>query len=229
MTVSTRAVHMIPANLAVADATFERLLAAREYDPFSCLGAHRDRGQWCVRVFRPHADRVALHGPAGIEAMTQVDPGGVFEWRGGSEPARPWRLRIEEDGAAFDAFDCYAFPPQSSAQDLYLFSEGRNYQAWRLLGRFRALGGTQRIPQAPIPASRDGCSVGRPLRARRSDAGKPTRGRRNPSRVDKRGLHPPTEDPRGEVWVRRPVRACRRASGKASRKRRNPSRVGDPA
>jgi 1,4-alpha-glucan branching enzyme len=125
---------MIPANLSVADATFERLLAAREYDPFSCLGAHRDRGQWCVRVFRPHADRVALHGAAGLEAMARVDPGGVFEWRGGSEPARPWRLRVEEDGAAFDAFDSYAFPPQASAHDLYLFSEGRNYQAWRLLG-----------------------------------------------------------------------------------------------
>ncbi|MCC6653286.1 MAG: 1,4-alpha-glucan branching protein GlgB, partial [Candidatus Eisenbacteria bacterium] len=64
----------------------------------------------------------------------RVDAAGVFEWRGAALPDAPYGLLVVEGGATLRCHDPYAFPPQASPHDLYLFSEGRNYQAYRLLG-----------------------------------------------------------------------------------------------
>ena len=50
---------------------WDRLLMAREYDPFSCLGPARDAAGWRIRVFRPGAAAVALETPSGTEAFGQ--------------------------------------------------------------------------------------------------------------------------------------------------------------
>ncbi|MBM3392986.1 MAG: 1,4-alpha-glucan branching enzyme, partial [Betaproteobacteria bacterium] len=111
-----------------------RLLAAREHDPFAHLGPVRTGEGWRIRVFRPDADAVSLALPSGQIPFVRVDPAGVFEWQGASLPETPYRLCIEEGGGTLTCHDAYAFPPEASAHDLYLFSEGRNYQAYRLLG-----------------------------------------------------------------------------------------------
>ena len=114
------------------------LLEAREYDPFRVLGLHRDGADWRIRVFNPHAHSIALEcdgGNSGIaKPMQRVCAGGVFEWRGSKPPAGPWRLHVQEDKRSFRIHDPYAFPPTVSEHDLYLFSSGSNYQAYRLLG-----------------------------------------------------------------------------------------------
>jgi 1,4-alpha-glucan branching enzyme len=111
-----------------------RLLAAREHDPFACLGlAREDDGRqvrWRLRVLRLHATAVALEMPQGSENLVRVDAAGIFEWHGSEPPPAPYRLLV--DGIA--CHDAYAFPPQASSFDLHLFSEGRNFQAYRLLG-----------------------------------------------------------------------------------------------
>ncbi|MBZ0142708.1 MAG: 1,4-alpha-glucan branching protein GlgB [Rhodocyclaceae bacterium] len=111
-----------------------KLLAAREHDPFSCLGPSREAAGWRIRVLRPGAASVALQTAAGVEAFERVDAAGVFEWRGAALPDAPYGLLVVEGGATLRCHDPYAFPPQASPHDLYLFSEGRNYQAYRLLG-----------------------------------------------------------------------------------------------
>ncbi len=115
---------------------WSRLLAGREHDPFACLGPALEAGGARIRVFRPDAAAIHLEQPgAGAdEAMVRVDPAGVFEWRGAALPAEPYCLRIEGGGGSRRLHDPYAFAPTASGHDLYLFSEGRNYQAYRLLG-----------------------------------------------------------------------------------------------
>ena len=60
---------------------------------------------------------------------------GLFELAipaGKIDPQLPYTLRI--DGAV--THDPYAFPPQAPGDALYIFNEGSNYQAYRLLGAF---------------------------------------------------------------------------------------------
>ena len=113
---------------------FSRLVAAREHDPFSLLGLHRDGAQWAVRVFNPYAESIELERGDIAAPLARVDPAGVFEWRGAAPPAQPYALRVTEQGRTTRAHDPYAFAPQPPTADLFLFNQGTNYQAYRLLG-----------------------------------------------------------------------------------------------
>jgi hypothetical protein len=113
------------------------LLRAREHDPFACLGPARDAAAgWRIRVFPPRC-RCDLPGTARRrldERLVRVDP------------AR--RLRVARRGAAAALLPAVVvgkgrsgaattptpFRRRPTPHDLYLFSEGRNYQAYRLLG-----------------------------------------------------------------------------------------------
>src|SRR5262245_2128573 len=110
------------------------LLEAREYDPFQVLGLHRLGAGWCLRTFNPHAHSITLVCDGENIPLTKTHAAGIFEWRGNSEPRRPWCLQVEENKRSIRIHDPYAFPPTASEHDLYLFSSGSNYQAYRLLG-----------------------------------------------------------------------------------------------
>lgn len=112
----------------------EALAGAREHDPFAVLGRHAIGSGWVVRTLQPQATTVSLLTPTGEAAMRRLSPGGVFEWTGPQAPAGPYRLCVEANGRRTEFHDCWAFPPEPDAQALYLFAEGRNFQAYRLLG-----------------------------------------------------------------------------------------------
>lgn len=122
------------------DPVLDVLLAGRLHDPFSYLGARIKPDLCLVRVFYPYAAAVWIGTGADFEEMTRIHTGGIFEWHGTTLPRMPYLLRIEEDhgkdGAkrVYETYDAYAFPPQISAHDLYLFNEGRLRQAYRTLG-----------------------------------------------------------------------------------------------
>ncbi len=118
----------------MTEIAIERLTQARMHDPFSILGLHPVAGGQVIRVFRPHARKVSLLLDTGTAEMTRVHADGLYEWRGTNAPARPWRLRIEEDESSFEVVDPYAFSPFLSDQELYLFNEGRLLEAYRSLG-----------------------------------------------------------------------------------------------
>ena len=107
-----------------------RLVETRDHDPFGLLGLHPAGAQWRLRAWHPGASEVALLGPRGARTMTRLHPAGLFELKLRTQPARPWRLSV--DGATVD--DPYAHLPTATAEALYLFAEGRNYQSHELLG-----------------------------------------------------------------------------------------------
>jgi 1,4-alpha-glucan branching enzyme len=115
------------------DQLLERLLEARLHDPFRYLGAHRQGQGWVVRTFNPSAAKAWIETAAGWVAPSSSDRG-LFEFVSPEEPPRPWRVRFDEDSRPRDSFDAYAFPPQISEHDLFLFNAGRLYEAWRTLG-----------------------------------------------------------------------------------------------
>jgi 1,4-alpha-glucan branching enzyme len=116
----------------------ESLLQARLYDPFGLLGLHQDGSQWVIRVYQPSATQVELLNKADSESFKKIHPSGMYEWRGMTQPARPYKLRISEGSVTRDVFDPYQFPTNISQQDLFLFSEGKLQQGYRMLGSHAA-------------------------------------------------------------------------------------------
>ncbi|WP_261379340.1 1,4-alpha-glucan branching protein GlgB [Denitratisoma sp. DHT3] len=114
---------------------FKALLEAREHDPFALLGVHAEGSGWCLRVLRPHAIRIELEIDGHAAPMARVGGSALFEWRGAARPESYWLL-IEEQGQRLRLRDPYAHPPRASEHDLFLFAEGSNCQAYRLLGAF---------------------------------------------------------------------------------------------
>ncbi|MCE5180384.1 MAG: 1,4-alpha-glucan branching protein GlgB [Betaproteobacteria bacterium] len=110
------------------------LLQARTADPFAFLGAHQTRSGWTVRVFAPFSEKVWIQIGNDWEDVPKSDPHGLFEWQDKEAPATPCRLRHLENGVIKTSYDTYSFPSTVSEQDLYLFGEGRLYQAYRMLG-----------------------------------------------------------------------------------------------
>jgi 1,4-alpha-glucan branching enzyme len=115
-------------------ADLQRLISARHHDPFSLLGLHPEGKGQVLRVLRPHAEQVVLLLAEGEAALTRLDAGGLYEWRGDQAPARPVRLRVTEDGRDFELVDPYSLPPFLSEQEVYLFNEGRLLEAYNTLG-----------------------------------------------------------------------------------------------
>lgn len=114
------------------DILIESLMQARLHDPFALLGLHRDGDDWVIRFYEPHATQVALQ--YSNELFNKIHPDGLFEWRGITEPERPYRVRVSEGSLSRDVYDPYQFPANLSEQDLHLFSEGSLHQGYRMLG-----------------------------------------------------------------------------------------------
>ncbi len=116
------------------DKTFNALIEGREHDPFRILGVHADGEGWRLTVFRPHASSVAVETGAGWQALSRAGATDVFQLRYATPLPLPYRLKVVEDGAERICHDPYAFPPGDASHDLYLFNQGVNSQAYRLLG-----------------------------------------------------------------------------------------------
>ncbi len=113
------------------DQTLLALTEARMHDPSACQRAS-SRTAWLLRVQCPQAREGAAVKAGGSSGRPCTGPG-IFELAvpdGKIAHDIPYTLRI--DGVS--ACDTYAFPPEPSAHDLHIFNEGRNYQAYRLLG-----------------------------------------------------------------------------------------------
>ena len=116
------------------DESLRALAEAREHDPFRTLGLHRTADGWRLRVLRPDTQSVTLESGATAQPLHRIGSSDFFEWKGAEAPSSPYLLRIEEQKRKFCLHDPYAFPPLPSDHDLFLFAEGSNSQAYRLLG-----------------------------------------------------------------------------------------------
>ncbi|NOY71683.1 MAG: 1,4-alpha-glucan branching protein GlgB [Gammaproteobacteria bacterium] len=111
-----------------------KIIEARHHDPFSVLGRHQEKGETVVRTFKPHAQTVSIaEGELAMERIAGTD---LFEWRGEANVLPQhyrfiWRDKEYHEHIAHDA---YTYLPQLSDFDLHLFSEGKHWHAYRLLG-----------------------------------------------------------------------------------------------
>ncbi len=116
------------------DQDLSRILEARHHDPFCVLGRHQKGNTTCVRVFLPNTkEAFILEGMRKLERMGNSD---LFEWQG-EDKDLPVHYRLKwVDGSKQEhiAHDPYTFLPQLSDFDLHLFSEGKHWHAYRLLG-----------------------------------------------------------------------------------------------
>ncbi len=116
-------------------ATLASLASGREHNPFALLGPRPAGSGWIVRAYAPGAQAGWLCGADGAEEpMRALDTTGGFEWQGARRPAPGYRFRFAAAGRSWERRDAYAFPPQPSADDLFLFSAGRLIQGYRFFG-----------------------------------------------------------------------------------------------
>ncbi|MDD5375809.1 1,4-alpha-glucan branching protein GlgB [Acidithiobacillus sp.] len=109
---------------------------ARHHDPFAWLGQHMVDGRSVQRAFLPGAHGVEIQTPAGWVVMEQSHPAGIFTHQGEVIPV-PYRLRWEDRHGFHERHDPYVFGPVLGDVEVYLFSEGRLYEAYRHLGAHR--------------------------------------------------------------------------------------------
>ena len=115
-------------------ADMQAIRDARHADPFSVLGLHTHNQQANIRTFLPHTESVRI-----IDSNTVLEriPGTDF-FISDSVPdtlTAPYQLETTNAAGQIDQFyDPYSFPPQVSDYDLYLYGEGRHWQAWHWLG-----------------------------------------------------------------------------------------------
>jgi len=119
-------------------ASLIQVVQATQHDPFACLGAHAiDDKTWSVTCFQPYADQVEfLQGKKWLP-LERIHADGLFQWQGKQGVSSPYQIRITQGQHQYVVFDAYSFPHSISADDLYLFGEGRLNQAYRMLGAQR--------------------------------------------------------------------------------------------
>jgi 1,4-alpha-glucan branching enzyme len=137
-----------PGGPTLGTAEIERLLIARQGDPFAVLGPHRVDGVDVVRALLPSALAVEVISTdddgRSLGTLTRIHGDGVFEGRVGAmntvSSGRPaYRLRVtwpaaESTTDVQDIDDPYAFGPLLGELDLHLIAEGRHHQLGDVLG-----------------------------------------------------------------------------------------------
>jgi 1,4-alpha-glucan branching enzyme len=116
------------------DHELTRLLEARHHDPFAVLGRHQAGQETVVRAFLPHSLTVTIL--EGMRPLARIGTSDLFEWRGkGDDLPSHYRLAwVDGDHREHVVHDPYTYPPQLADFDLHLFSEGRHWHAYRMLG-----------------------------------------------------------------------------------------------
>ncbi len=110
------------------------LLEARHNDPFAYLGLHQIKSEWVLRVFQPYATEVSVHDGLVWQPLQRVDASGIFTWRGKNVLPSPCLLQMNYFNHVVEVHDAYSFASSITEHDLYLFSQGRLEQAYRMLG-----------------------------------------------------------------------------------------------
>ncbi len=110
-----------------------KIIEARHHDPFSILGAHQNGAQTTVTVFLPDTHKAWLDNDLILKRIEGTD---IFQWEGDTEKLnKPYIIhRLAGNGTPVSRHDPYCFLPQLSEFDLHLFSEGKHWHAYRILG-----------------------------------------------------------------------------------------------
>ena len=146
------------------------LIEGRHERPSDLLGPHEvmsgGKRAVTVRAYLPKSSRAWIiqesHGPQ--VPMRQIHPSGIFEgicpWYDHAANTK-YQIRTEDSsGNQRIMHDPYAYPPLLSEFDLYLFGEGRHWNAYNKLGAHpRTIDGVSGVNFAVWAPNADGVSV----------------------------------------------------------------------
>ncbi|HEY5604773.1 MAG TPA: 1,4-alpha-glucan branching protein GlgB [Gammaproteobacteria bacterium] len=123
-----------PDGVQHLDPELQKIINAQHHDPFSILGIHRMGSTDIVRAFIPRAQKVQL--PEINATLQRIPNTDLFEWRGEANQLKsPYQMQwIDDAGKEHRTHDPYSFLAQLSDFDLHLFSEGKHWHAYRILG-----------------------------------------------------------------------------------------------
>ncbi|HEU4709426.1 MAG TPA: 1,4-alpha-glucan branching protein GlgB [Methylophilaceae bacterium] len=119
------------------NAQLELVLAARHHDPFAYLGLHRENGKVVFRALLPHVDEAWFKLAEQWVPLHRTHPEGLFEWREDAtdQPVpTPCLMRLQKGSSVWEQYDPYAFTSTITADELYLFGEGRLKEAYKTFG-----------------------------------------------------------------------------------------------
>ncbi|MED5509122.1 MAG: 1,4-alpha-glucan branching protein GlgB [Pseudomonadota bacterium] len=110
-----------------------KIVEARHHDPFSVLGLHQQDDKVIVRAFLPDTAEAKIDNKL---PMTRIEGSDVFVWLGNAKDIRwPYKIhRQRHNGDEVAYHDPYSIMPQLSEYDLHLFSEGKHWHAYKILG-----------------------------------------------------------------------------------------------
>ncbi len=134
----TNTITIITRHFMLSNVAIESILRAECADPFAVLGMHQTEGILQVRAFLPGADSATVveRGGAGRWPMQLVASEGLFV-ASIDDRAEPfaYELEVTEPGGDQRRMrDPYSFWPMLAEEDRYLFNEGKQHGAHRLLG-----------------------------------------------------------------------------------------------
>jgi len=114
--------------------SLQQIAEAIHHDPFAVLGDHLVEGRRLLRLFMPHAERVAMADSG--QAVPRIDGTDFFELDlGDAEPTHAHRLEwVDKFGNTHLSHDPYSLPPQLPDFDIHLFGEGKHRHAYRFFG-----------------------------------------------------------------------------------------------
>lgn len=119
-------------------AELQAIAEARHHDPFAVLGIHPHGQNRCIlKVFQPHCRAMWVYDKQGEKlSLERIGDSDFFQWLGDANQIDEHYLLewIDDQGSRIQNYHAYAFAPQVSDVDLYLFGEGRHRFAYNFLG-----------------------------------------------------------------------------------------------
>lgn len=116
---------------------YDELIAGKNNNPGKLLGAHDYYDGQVVTTYKPHAVSVKVMSSTG-KNVNEMEPVGENGFFGLYLPKKVYKKYVfettYEDGTTVTLADPYAFEPQISDVDIYLFGEGKHYQIYEKLG-----------------------------------------------------------------------------------------------
>ncbi|MCK5664934.1 MAG: hypothetical protein KAI17_15690, partial [Thiotrichaceae bacterium] len=117
---------------------------ARHHDPFNILGL--DQKNQLIRFFLPHAESVFLLINGEQKALERQPDSDFFEYKKDKwaadnfQPVTETHYQLcwhDKSGYEHIEYYPYSFAPQISNFDIHLFTEGKLYQCYKILGSHR--------------------------------------------------------------------------------------------
>ncbi|MCF6219024.1 MAG: 1,4-alpha-glucan branching protein GlgB [Gammaproteobacteria bacterium] len=113
----------------------QKIIDARHHDPFKVLGRHPDsKGREKIVVYLPEAEQVSL--PEINAPLKRISGSDFFIWQGkAGQLQQHYSLTwLDAQGVEHTTHDPYCFAPQLAEFDIHLFSEGKHWHLYRVLG-----------------------------------------------------------------------------------------------